>query len=168
MINNDANGTFLLIFGIGVLITGRSKEGKSSIALELISRGHKFIADDIYISDLKQKYVFGKKTSIHDFLYINDYDFINIKKIFGGKAVHRKPQKVDFIINIGIPMKNIEHHDTLLLDLKKLKINPSVFIEIAIKNYKLKKNGYNANQEFIKEQLRITNQKENDSHNINN
>src|SRR4030042_5324605 len=41
------HGTFVDVYGIGVLLMGKSGVGKSECALELVERGHRFIADDV-------------------------------------------------------------------------------------------------------------------------
>ena len=40
------HGVFMEVMGTGVLITGESSIGKSELALELLTRGHRLIADD--------------------------------------------------------------------------------------------------------------------------
>ena len=41
------HGVLVDVYGIGVLITGNSGVGKSEMALELVKRGHRLVADDL-------------------------------------------------------------------------------------------------------------------------
>ena len=51
------HGVFMDVLGVGVLITGDSGAGKSELGLELISRGHGLVADDVVLSMLPQFHV---------------------------------------------------------------------------------------------------------------
>ena len=46
LVGNDVHGVFIEVLGVGVLLTGKAGVGKSELALELISRGSRLIADD--------------------------------------------------------------------------------------------------------------------------
>lgn len=41
------HGVLIEVFGLGILLTGKSGVGKSETALELIERGHRLVADDM-------------------------------------------------------------------------------------------------------------------------
>jgi len=54
------HGNLMDVYGIGLLIIGRSGIGKSECALELINKGHRLVSDDSVIVRLKQNYLIGK------------------------------------------------------------------------------------------------------------
>ena len=87
------HGVFLDVLEIGVLITGASAIGKSELALELISRGHGLIADDIVeFHRTSPDTLEGRCPPIlRDFLEVRGIGIINIKTIFGETAVRDGP-----------------------------------------------------------------------------
>ena len=87
-VTNHTHGVFVQIKGKGVLIIGKSGIGKSEVALDLISRGHKFIADDsvsFYIND--QNALMGKAPSLlKNLMEVRGLGILDIKKLFGRKV----------------------------------------------------------------------------------
>src|SRR5512136_3271270 len=92
---------FLKIFGLGTLILGDSGIGKSESAAELISRGHKFIADDVVQVRLTPKgELVGTAPALsRNFMEIRGLGIINIRAIFGAKAIAREA-KIDLVIRL--------------------------------------------------------------------
>ena len=152
------------MYGLGVLILGKSGIGKSECALDLISRGHRLISDDIVI--LKK---FGKKIegSSPDFsaahLEIRGLGIINIRDLFGVSAVGKKKQ-----VNLCIELKtwkDVINIDRLGIDMDETEIfgvnipkfvlpvssgrNIAVLVETAVRVYLLRIDGLNAAQKLI-------------------
>src|SRR3982750_1593088 len=88
----ERHGVFMDVLGIGVLITGESGVGKSELALELISRGHGLVADDVVeISRIAAGTLEGRcPPMLKDFLEVRGLGLLNIRTIFGETAVRRK------------------------------------------------------------------------------
>lgn len=160
-------GGLLKIFGLGVLIVGDSGIGKSESTLELISRGHRFISDDV---TLFKKTPGGKLIGLapqisRDFMEIRGLGIINIKEIFGIKSICRQIE-IDFVIRLKkwekgkdedrLGLEFPEEYEILGFRIPQIKIpvapgrNIATLIEIACKVYVLKKKGYYASQEIIK------------------
>ena len=91
----------LKISGVGALILGDSGIGKSESALELVSRGHKFIADDVVrIRKRADGALVGTAPALsRNFMEIRGLGIINIREIFGPKNVAREA-KVDLIVRL--------------------------------------------------------------------
>jgi len=83
------HGVFMEIVGVGILITGESGIGKSELALDLLSRGHRLIADDapeFYRAD--PNIVIGSCPPVlRDFLEVRGLGVLNIRAMFGESAV---------------------------------------------------------------------------------
>lgn len=162
------HGVFLNIHGIGTLLTGKSGCGKSELALSLINRGHQLITDDIVILCRNNGELLGKCPELlQDFLQIKNMGIMNIRKMFGEKAVLNEA-RLELIINLKENTKT--HSDSIfpkiqfcnILDIKVPEIivpknSPHTFtlVECAVLNYHLQKNGYDANDEFIKKQRKL-------------
>jgi HPr kinase/phosphorylase len=157
------HGTLIEILGIGLLIKGESGIGKSEIALALIERGHRLIADDTI--DLKniQGLIIGEGTSvIGHHMEIHGLGIIDVKSLFGVGAVRDRKQ-VQLVIELEYhdPKKEydrlgLEEKYVDLLDVKipYLSIpvlpgrNISIIIETAAMNQRLKMMGINSAKEF--------------------
>lgn len=116
------HGTGLVIYNKGVLILGNSGIGKSEIALELVSIGHNFIADDsIEISTEKKQLIMNSTNSA---LHIRGLGFLNPCNIYNVKQI--KTHKIDLIIK-------------LVDDIKLNSINPleKLYKEIEFNNVKI-------------------------------
>ncbi|GHH97525.1 HPr(Ser) kinase/phosphatase [Neobacillus kokaensis] len=158
------HGVLVDIYGIGVLITGKSGVGKSETALELVKRGHRLVADDcVEIRQEDQDTLVGTSPDlIEHLLEIRGLGIINVMTLFGAGAV-RSNKRITLVINLELwdPKKQ---YDRLGLDEEKMKIidtevtkltvpvrpgrNLAVIIEVAAMNYRLKRMGVNAAQQF--------------------
>ncbi|MDM5335018.1 HPr(Ser) kinase/phosphatase [Ureibacillus composti] len=158
------HGVLVDVYGIGVLITGKSGVGKSETALELIKKGHRLVADDcVEIRQEAENLLIGSPPPLLEHLLeIRGIGIIDIITLFGASAV--RPYK-RITLNIELETWDPEKtYDRLGLDEEKMKIidtditkltipvrpgrNVSVIIEVAAMNYRLKKLGVNAAQEF--------------------
>jgi HPr kinase/phosphorylase len=158
------HGVLVDIYGIGVLITGKSGVGKSETALELVKRGHRLVADDcVEIRQEDQDTLVGTSPDlIEHLLEIRGLGIINVMTLFGAGAV-RSNKRITLVINLEI-WDSSKQYDRLGLDEEKMKIidtevtkitvpvrpgrNLSVIIEVAAMNYRLKRMGVNAAQQF--------------------
>jgi len=157
----------LKIFGIGVLILGDSGVGKSESALELISRGHRFICDDVVqIRKNEMGRIVGSALPLsRNFMEIRGLGIINIKKIYGAESI--SPQaNIDLVVELKrwkegkeydrLGLKFPESHDILGMAVPKISIpvapgrNIATLVEVACKVFLLKKKGYLAAEEISK------------------
>lgn len=83
------HGVFLEIFGVGVMLVGTSGIGKSEVALELISRGHRFVSDDsVQLTQNIQGVLEGRSPELlQDFMEVRGMGILNIRKLFGDAAI---------------------------------------------------------------------------------
>lgn len=158
------HGVLVDVYGIGVLIIGKSGVGKSETALELIKKGHRLIADDcVEIRQEAENSLIGSPPPLLEHLLeIRGIGIIDIMTLFGASAI--RPYKR---VTLAIELETWDPdkiYDRLGLDEEKMKIvdteitkltipvrpgrNVSVIIEVAAMNYRLKKLGVNAAQEF--------------------
>ena len=95
------HGVLIEVFGIGILLSGKSGVGKSETTLELIERGHRLVADDmVEIKRIAESYLEGSCSDLlRHHMEIRGLGIINIKDIFGVGSV-RDNQQVELIINI--------------------------------------------------------------------
>ena len=158
------HGVLVDINGVGVLITGQSGVGKSETALELVKRGHRLVADDnVEIRQEDYDTLIGNPPPlIEHLLEIRGVGIINIMTLFGAGAV-RSQKKISYIVNLEI-WDEKKQYDRLGLDEERFKImdvelpkitipvrpgrNLAVIIEVAAMNFRLKKMGFNAAEEF--------------------
>ncbi|MEG0471165.1 MAG: HPr(Ser) kinase/phosphatase [Solibacillus sp.] len=158
------HGVLVDVYGIGVLIIGKSGVGKSESALELIKKGHRLVADDsVEIRQEAENMLIGSPPPLLEHLLeIRGIGIIDIMTLFGASAI-RPYKRITLIVELENwdPEK---FYDRLGLDEEKMKIidtevtkltipvqpgrNVSVIIEVAAMNYRLKKMGVNAAKEF--------------------
>ncbi|RDW16541.1 HPr kinase/phosphorylase [Oceanobacillus arenosus] len=158
------HGVLVDIYGVGVLITGQSGVGKSETALELVKRGHRLVADDnVEIRQEDYDSLIGNAPPlIEHMLEIRGLGIINVMTLFGAGSVRTKKR-----ISMVITLENWEEgkqYERLGLDDDTMKImdvhlpkatipvrpgrNLAVIIEVAAMNFRLKRMGVNAAQEF--------------------
>ncbi|QOR66205.1 HPr kinase/phosphorylase [Cytobacillus suaedae] len=158
------HGVLVDIYGVGVLITGKSGVGKSETALELVKRGHRLIADDcVEIRQEDQDTLVGTAPDlIKHLLEIRGLGIINVMTLFGAGAV-RNFKRITLVINLELWDQN-KQYDRLGLEEETMKIidtdvtkltvpvrpgrNLAVIIEVAAMNIRLKRMGVNAAEQF--------------------
>lgn len=159
-----AHGVLVDVYGIGVLIMGKSGVGKSETALELVKKGHRLVADDcVEIRQESENLLIGSAPPLLEHLLeIRGVGIIDVMTLFGASAI-RPYKRITLIIELEIwdPEKvydrlGLEEEKMKLIDteLTKLTIpvrpgrNLAVIIEVAAMNYRLKRMGVNAAEEF--------------------
>ncbi len=163
------HGVFMDVLGLGVLITGDSGVGKSELGLELISRGHGLVADDVVeISNISGQLEGRCPGLLKDFLEVRGLGVLNIRTIFGETAVRpkmvlrlvvhlEKPNPTSATQIERLPLHELSE-DILGVTVRKVVIpvaagrNLAVLIEAAVRNYILQLRGYNSTEEFMTRQ----------------
>jgi len=160
------HGTLVDVYGIGVLLTGRSGIGKSEIALDLVERGHRLVADDLVIVRRKaEEILIGNSTEIGQHtLELRGVGLIDVRRIFGIRGV-RMQKRVEVQVNLvdwtndaDYERLGIDENSTEILGVKiplvDLPIHPgkniTVIAESIAMNHLLKTYGYHAPKEFNK------------------
>ena len=161
------HGVYMEVLGNGVLITGESSVGKSELALELISRGHRLVADDApEFTQIGPDIVDGRSPSIlQGFMEVRGLGVLNIREMYGDNAI-----KINKYLRLIIHMEkmnddNISSFSRLTGHSKVQKIlnveipvtlipvapgrNLAVIVEAAVRNHILRSNGYDASQQLI-------------------
>ena len=154
------HGVLLDVFGVGVLITGESGIGKSECALELIKRGHQLVADDVVdVKRVSETRLIGEAPEmIRYFMEIRGIGIIDIRAMYGIGAVI--PSKsIDLVIHLEhwVRERNYDRlglveESTEILEVNIPRIvlpvrpgrNLAIVIEVAARNLRLRKQGYNA------------------------
>lgn len=160
------HGSFVDVYGIGVLFMGKSGIGKSEIALDLIERGHRLVADDIVVVSKKgENVLMGSGTAlVKHFMEIRGLGIIDVKSIFGIRSI-RFQKRVEVIVELehwdpskayertGLDSKTV-HIMGVETELITLPIFPgkniTVIAEVIALNYLCKHYGFNAAEEFEK------------------
>lgn len=158
------HGVLIDVFGIGILLMGKSGIGKSECALELVMKGHRLIADDvIYIRKQAPRYVYGMGAELIKYhMEIRGLGIINIKDLFGVASV-RDQKMIELVIEL-VDWKSKQEYERLGIDEKtheilgvpipflKIPVRPgrnlTAIIEVAARNQLLKLKGYYSAQEF--------------------
>jgi HPr kinase/phosphorylase len=164
----ERHGVLMDVLGLGVLITGESGVGKSELGLELISRGHGLVADDVVeLSRIAVNTLEGRcPPMLKDFLEVRGLGLLNIRTIFGETAVRRK-MKLRLIAHLERPDSS-NHAERLplaalseeILGVTVAKViipvaegrNLAVLVEAAVRNQILKLRGIDSTAEFLARQ----------------
>jgi HPr kinase/phosphorylase len=150
------HGVLVRIFDLGTLIIGESAVGKSEAALDLVLRGHRLVADDIVLLEMKNSEITGRPPDMStDLLQIRGLGIINIRALFG-KSSTIGVCKIDLVVELE---EWQEGHQYTLIGLRerrsrilgvnlpylKLPVKPgrnmATLIEVAARNQMLKKSG---------------------------
>jgi HPr kinase/phosphorylase len=174
----ERHGVFMDVLGLGVLITGESGVGKSELGLELISRGHGLVADDVVqLMRIGDGGVEGRcPAMLKDFIEVRGLGLLNIRTIFGETAVRRK-MKLRLISHLAKPLPGGKDpterlplaelsEEILGVTVRKVIIpvaagrNLAVLVEAAVRNEILKLRGIDSTAEFLERQQNKMQQEE--------
>jgi HPr kinase/phosphorylase len=166
------HGVFMEVQGFGVLIKGNAAIGKSELALELITRGHRLVADDVtdFYRVTPEKLEGRCPHLLQDFLEVRGLGILNIRELFGDNAV--KPTKpLDLIVQLEMA-ETLEPHmvDRLRIKSQHERIldvnipmvlipvavgrNMAVLVEVAVRNHVLLLRGVDSTRQFMQRQRR--------------
>jgi HPr kinase/phosphorylase len=156
------HGSFVDVYGVGVLFTGRSGIGKSEIALDLVERGHRLVADDVVmLTKKKESIIMGTGTSlVKHFMEIRGLGIIDIRQMFGIRSI-RFQKRLEIIVEL-LEWKSPEEYtrtgldeepvDIMGIEISHVKLpifpgkNITVIAEVIAINYLLRTYGYDASK----------------------
>ena len=163
------HGVFMDILGVGVLITGESGLGKSELGLELITRGHGLVADDVVdVVQINQNALEGKcPPLLQNLLEVRGIGLLDICTIFGETAVRRR-MRLRMIVHL-VRQETMERnydrlpHEPLTVNVLGVPVrkaiiqvlagrNIAVLVEAAVRNYILQLRGINTYEAFTQRQ----------------
>lgn len=157
------HGSMVDVYGIGILIAGKSGIGKSEVALDLIERGHRLVADDVVMLTKKSSVLMGSATEINKhFMEIRGLGIIDIVSMFGIRSI-RYQKRLEVVLELSlwneaqnVDRTGLNRDSTSILDvdipLINLPITPgkniTVIAEVIAMNYLLRHYGYDAAEAF--------------------
>lgn len=163
------HGVLMDVLGMGVLISGESGLGKSELALELISRGHGLVADDVVeFSRIGPQTIEGRCPQLlQNLLEVRGLGLLDIRTIFGETAVRRR-MKLNLIVNLirrsslddehqRMPLEALTE-EVLGLPIRKVVVpvaagrNLAVLTEAAVRSTILQMRGIDTTAEFVAQQ----------------
>ena len=167
------HGVFMEVMGIGVHIAGASGIGKSELALELLTRGHRLIADDVpEFTRTGPDVIHGTcPEMLQGFIEVRGLGVLNVRAMYGETAI-LQTKRLRLVIKMELftekehaelnRLDTSEHYENILdVDVPVLSIpvapgrNMAVIVEAAVRNHVLRLSGYNATEDFIKRQQHI-------------
>ncbi|OHD67507.1 MAG: hypothetical protein A2W19_07430 [Spirochaetes bacterium RBG_16_49_21] len=160
------HGTFVDVYGVGVLLIGKSGVGKSECALELVERGHRFIADDVVIvKRVDESILMGSGSSLLKYhMEIRGLGIINVSDIFGIRSIKNR-ERVELVVVMEEWEKNKQYdrlgleeqvYTILEINIPNIVIpvrpgrNIPIIVETAALNQRLKRLGVYSARELDK------------------
>jgi len=159
------HGVYMDIFGLGVLITGASGIGKSEIGLELISRGHRLIADDmVEFSRKSPTTLVGRSPeTLRYHMEIRGIGILNIRDLYGAAAI-TDTKRLRMVVEL-VPWDQVAAEDRVLGEDSEIEIlevsipripipirtgrSLAVLVEVATRNQLLKQRGIHSGEAFV-------------------
>ena len=167
------HGVFMEVLGMGVLLTGEAAVGKSELALALISRGHRLVADDApEFAQIAPDVLSGTcPPLLRDFLEVRGLGILNVRAMFGDAAVRRK-KDLHLILHLrkmsdeeltGMDRLSGSHTSRAIqgVSIPQLVVpvapgrNLEILVEAAVRHHALRLRGYDAGIDFAERQARM-------------
>lgn len=163
-VRETMHGVLVDVFGVGVIILGKSGIGKSEVGLELVAAGHRLVSDDVVILEQESDtVVVGSGPDITRFhMEIRGLGIVNIKDLFGAASV-RERKRVELICEL-VEWDPEAHYDRVGLDTRRLSLarvpvphltlpvrpgrSLKLIIEVAARDRLLKAQGTHSAQAF--------------------
>ncbi|MGE0370412.1 MAG: HPr(Ser) kinase/phosphatase [Gammaproteobacteria bacterium] len=167
------HGVFMEVLGIGVLLTGKSGVGKSELALELISRCHRLIADDAPEFRRTAPDILNGSCppELSGFLEVRGLGVLDVRAMFGDSVIkpnknlrliiHLRQMDADELAAIDRLQGSRQRQTILDVEVPQVTLpvapghNLAVLVEGAVRNHILLLKGYNAAQTFSERQQRM-------------
>ncbi len=169
--STTVHGVFIEVFGVGVLLRGKSGVGKSEVTLELIERGHRLVADDsVELRRISDDLIIGRsnKMLMHN-MEVRGIGIVDISRLSGISAIRDRKQ-LELIVLLEDWVEGKQYNRTGLDDQTDdvlgveipylcLAVRPGrnicILIETAAKNHRLKEMGYNSARELNKRMINM-------------
>lgn len=155
------HGSLVDVYGIGLLLVGKSGIGKSEVALDLVERGHRLVADDVVVVTKKGGVLIGSGTELtQHMMEIRGLGIVDVRAMFGVRAI-RFQKRVELVVQMEVwdtekeytRLGMIDEHEEIMgapLPLVKLPIVPgknvTVICEVIAMNHLLRHYGYDPAQ----------------------
>jgi HPr kinase/phosphorylase len=163
------HGSLVDVYGIGLLFIGRSAIGKSEVALDLVERGHRLVADDVVIVSRKMQGILVGTPSelLRDHMEIRGLGILDVRNMFGIRSV-RLQKRVEVVVKLvewddshDYERTGLEDRYASILDVEVPMVtvpiypgkNITVIAEAIALNHQLKLQGYHTAQEFNRRQM---------------
>ncbi|TVQ69680.1 MAG: HPr(Ser) kinase/phosphatase [Balneolaceae bacterium] len=159
------HGSMVDVYGVGILISGKSGIGKSEVALDLVERGHRVVSDDVIILTKKSNVLIASPTEINKhFMEIRGLGIVDVMSMFGIRAI-RYQKRVEVILELSLWDEsqhvdrtglNRQNTSVLGIDIPTINLpitpgkNITVIAEVIAMNHLLSHYGYDAAQAFQK------------------
>lgn len=169
--STNMHGTLVDVYGMGLLFTGRPGIGKSEVALDLIERGHKLVADDVvYIFRKSRGIIVGTGSELtRSLIEIRGVGIVDVKEMFGVRAtrvqkrIEIEVQLIDWDDKRQMNRTGLDEAFSTILDVDipniEVPIYPGKYIAVIVEsialNHLLKLKGYNAAKELAIRQLEL-------------
>ena len=167
------HGVFMEVFSLGLLITGDPSVGKSELALELVARGHRLVADDAPVFARTSPDTLNGRCPdvLRDFLEVRGLGILNIRAMFGDSAI-KQNRNLRLVLKLA-PMTEEQMHkidrlhgarttQTILgVDISEITLpvapgrNLAVLAEAAARNHTLLLKGFDSARLFMERQTRF-------------
>lgn len=160
------HGSLVAVYGIGLLLMGKAGIGKSEVALDLVERGHRLVADDVVIITKKDDQVLmGSGTDlVQHFMEVRGLGLVDIRAMFGIRAI-RFQKRVEVVVHMQLWDEEEEYTRLGMVDetcsimgvdlpVVKVPITPgkniTVICEVIAMNHLLRHYGYDPAEVFSK------------------
>ena len=162
-IQTMVHGSMMDVYGIGILVAGKSGIGKSEVALDLVERGHRLVADDVVMLTKKSNVLMSSATEMSKhFMEIRGLGIVDVMSMFGIRAI-RYQKRLEVVLELTlwdetheVERTGLDHDSVNVLGLDipliHLPITPgkniTVIAEVIAMNYLLKHYGYDPAKAF--------------------
>jgi HPr kinase/phosphorylase len=163
--STQLHGVLIDVFGVGILLLGKSGIGKSECALELVMRGHRLVADDVVRCDWRPPgMIFGQPAELlRHHIEIRGLGVLDLRELFGITAV-RERKRIDLVVRLcewndkeefdrlGVEER---YHSILGTPIRELRVpvrpgrDMGSIIEMAARNELLRRDGRHTASEFL-------------------
>lgn len=158
------HGSLADVYGVGLLVVGRSGIGKSECVLDLVERGHRLVADDsVHLTKRAWDVLMGRADElVHQFMEIRGVGLIDVRALFGVRAV-RQQKRIEVVVELAdwqsgqeVDRTGLDVQTTSILGVEIPKVmiplnpgkNLTVICEVVALNHLLRYSGVNAAQQL--------------------
>lgn len=168
--NVTVHGVLMGMFGLGIMLRGKSGVGKSECALDLISRGHRLIVDDaILIKRVGEKLIGSAPDLIRGYMEIRGLGIVNLRELFGVSVIGR-PKPVELCIEFKrweesqeVDRLGLDASEEIILGVAVPKFtipvtsgrNMATLVETAVRLHLLRQSGFESEEGLLERHSRI-------------